>query len=330
MTKLSIPIWLDCDPGNDDAFAILLSLFDSRFQLLGISTVHGNAPISMTTHNTLGLLDLLRVYNKVKVYKGAEFPLKVPSKFALEVHGKNGLADIEFSENTINEISQDMDCIEAMKQTIDLNSENINLVCTGTLTNVAKLITKYPDVTSQIKWVSIMGGSFGFGNITPYAEFNFHTDPHAAKLVIQELSNKVILSPLNFTHKVIATSEIRKHMYDDNNEKRSSPIRNLFFRILTFYYKVYAANGFLEGPPIHDPLAVYSLLPFFNSFEQYGYTCAQKNIDIITEGVRMGESVIVEGGNTDKGVYIGEVIDNKKFWDSILLALQNADLQTKN
>ena len=158
-----------------------------------------------------------------------------------------------------------------------------------------------------------MGGSFGFGNITPYAEFNFHTDPHAAKLVIQELSNKVILSPLNFTHKVIATSEIRKHMYDDNNEKRSSPIRNLFFRILTFYYKVYAANGFLEGPPIHDPLAVYSLLPFFNSFEQYGYTCAQKNIDIITEGVRMGESVIVEGGNTDKGVYIGEAIDNKSF-----------------
>ena len=165
----------------------------------------------------------------------------------MEVHGKNGLADIEFSENTINEISQDMDCIEAMKQTIDLNSENINLVCTGTLTNVAKLITKYPDVTSQIKWVSIMGGSFGFGNITPYAEFNFHTDPHAAKLVIQELSNKVILSPLNFTHKVIATSEIRKHMYDDNNEKRSSPIRNVFFRILTFYYKVYAANGFWKA-----------------------------------------------------------------------------------
>ena len=79
-----------------------------------------------------------------------------------------------------------------------------------------------------------MGGSFGFGNITPYAEFNFHTDPHAAKLVIQELSNKVILSPLNFTHKVIATSEIRKHMYDDNNEKRSSPIRNFlsYFDIL--------------------------------------------------------------------------------------------------
>ena len=123
---------------------------------------------------------------KLKVYKGAEFPLKVPSKFALEVHGKNGLADIEFSENTINEISQDMDCIEAIKTNNRLEFRKyINLVCTGTLTNVAKLITKYPDVTSQIKWVSIMGGSFGFGNITPYAEFNFHTDPHAAKLVIQ-------------------------------------------------------------------------------------------------------------------------------------------------
>lgn len=326
MTKQPIPIWLDCDPGNDDAFAILLSLFDVRFQLLGISTVHGNAPIDMTTHNALSLLDLLHVYNKVKVYQGSDVPLKNKPLYALNVHGSNGIGGVEFLENTVNQVVRDIDYLEAMKDAIERHSGNICLVCTGALTNIAKLITKYPQIKDSMKYVSIMGGSFGFGNITSYAEFNFHADPHASKIVLDNLSSKIILAPLNFTHKVIATKQVRNQIYDSKNEKRNSNMRSVFYTIINFYSKVYRAKGFLEGPPVHDPLAVYSLLPFVSKTNDYGYSFTRKKINVVIDGDRAGETVVLDDGDSSEGVYIGEKLNNKKFWESILLALQNADL----
>ncbi|EMG47141.1 URH1 Uridine nucleosidase [Candida maltosa Xu316] len=333
MIKQPIPIWLDCDPGNDDAFAILLSLFDPRFDLLGITTVHGNAPLHMTTHNTLGLLDLLQTYNKVKVYSGSEVPLKTPPVYALNVHGANGLGGIEFPEKTTNQVCHDLDYLEAMKQTIDAYSGNICLVCTGALTNIAKLVDKYPEIKSKLKYVSIMGGSFGFGNITSYAEFNFHSDPHAAKIVVDKLSSKIILSPLNFTHKVIATKNIRQSVYDFANEKRNSYVRSVFHSILISYAAVYAQMGLLDGPPIHDPLAVYSLLPFVTgNFDEYGYVCCKKKIEVMVDSEHAGQTVFKDDDDDDgdgAAVYIGEKLDNKKFWDSILLSLKSADLHIK-
>lgn len=325
MTKQPIPIWLDCDPGNDDAFAILLSLFDTRFQLLGISTVHGNAPIEMTTHNTLSLLDLLHVYNKVKVYKGSEAPLKTAPLYALNVHGSNGIGGVEFPENTVNQVVTEKDYLEAMKEAIEAYSGNICLICTGTLTNVAKLIAKYPEVTESLRYVSIMGGSFGFGNITPYAEFNFRADPYAAKIVLDTLSNKIILAPLNLTHTVIATKEVRQQIYDANNEKRKSNVRHVFYSIINFYSKVYGTKGFTEGPPVHDPLAVYSLLPFVDKTDDYGYSFVRKKIDVVVDGERAGESVVLDNDDSSEGIFIGEQFNKKKFWDSLLLSLQNAD-----
>ncbi|RLV93448.1 Uridine nucleosidase [Spathaspora sp. JA1] len=290
MTKKSIPIWLDCDPGNDDVFAILLVLFHPRFNLLGISTVHGNAPLHMTTHNTLGILDLLQVYN-VKVYSGSSKPLSIPPHFAFGIHGTTGLGGVTLPKHTINQVTKDMDYIEAIRLAILENESEICLVCTGTLTNIYKLITKYPEVKDKIKYVAIMGGGFEFGNVTPYAEFNFHTDPHAAELVIHEFGNKVILTPLNLTHTVVATEYIRNQIYDKN--KRSSNIRKFFRDILMFYGKAYAENfGMKQGPPLHDPLALYSLLPFVDdSFEEYGYKYVQQPIKVILDGEHQGETV---------------------------------------
>lgn len=331
MTIQQIPIWLDCDPGNDDAFAILLSIFDPRFHLLGISTVHGNAPLEWTTHNALGLLDILNVHN-IKVYTGEERPLVNEPKYALNVHGKTGIGGLQLPLQTQNQPINHHAYLSAMYLAICQNAGEICLVCTGTLTNVAKLVEKHPDVVEKIKYISIMGGSFGFGNATPYAEFNFHTDPHAAELIVREFQNKIVLSPLNLTHKVIATPEVREqNIYNPSDEKRNSSLRKGFYDVLMFYSLAYKTRkGFAEGPPLHDPIAVYSILPLVDlDPEEYGYKYVRRRIKVETSGKNEGESVIIlqdSGDGDGDGAYIGEDLDKGKFWKSIADALERADL----
>ena len=335
MTKQQIPIWLDCDPGNDDAFAILLSIFNPRFKLLGISTVHGNAPLSMTTHNTLAMLDLLNIFN-VKVYKGEEKPMVNAPRYALNVHGVTGIGGVELPQTSINKCVSSVSYVDAMKDAIDAHAHEICLVATGTMTNVALLIKKYPDVVDKIKYISVMGGSFGMGNATPYAEFNFHTDPHAAKIVVDKFQDKMILSPLNLTHKIMASSTVRKQIYDEDDEARNSPLRKAFYDILMFYSKAYAKlDGMASGPPLHDPVAVYSLFPFVDrDCAQYGYQYLRRKMDVVIGGPREGESIIVNkllpfDESENEGVYIGENLDAAKFWSRMLDALHVAELNLK-
>ncbi|KAI3406325.1 URH1 [Candida oxycetoniae] len=339
MTLQKIPIWLDCDPGNDDAFAILLAVFDPRFQLLGISTVHGNAPLKCTTHNTVALLDILNTFH-VKVYAGEELPLLNEPRFALDIHGKTGIGGAKLPLHTKNKPvnKQSLSYLEAMYNTIVSFQDQICIVCTGTLTNLAKLILKYPKVCNKIKYVSIMGGSFDMGNATPFAEFNFHTDPHAVQIVLDNLQDKIILTPLNLTHKVIANKQVRSQIYDELDEKKGSSVRKNFHDILMFFSKTYAANDdeMFEGPPLHDPIAVYSLLPLVHENpKEYGYVYIRRMLRIELEGEHLGETVVInkdvphdiieEEGNTG-GVYIGMDLDKQKFWKSILDALRAADL----
>ncbi|KAK6454460.1 uridine nucleosidase [Scheffersomyces xylosifermentans] len=332
-----IPIWLDCDPGNDDAFAILLALFDPRFDLLGISTVHGNAPLDMTTHNALALLDMLNIKpGTIKVYKGSEKPLINPPKYAAEMHGHTGIGGVIFPEHTKNQVAEDMTYLEALKHAI-LNYENeICLVCTGTLTNISKLISVYPELKDKIKYVSIMGGGINMGNVTPFAEFNFHTDPHAAQDVVKAFSSKIILTPLNLTHKAVATEEVRNRIYDRKDPKRSSGTRKLFYDILNFFANAYAKKyGITGGPPVHDPLALFSLLPFIDSDpeNEYGYKYLRRKLNILTKGEREGESVVANGNydmsvEEDDGVYIGDSVNVDEFWGSVIQSLEAAEIIT--
>ncbi|CAI5757974.1 unnamed protein product [Candida verbasci] len=326
MTLQSIPVWLDCDPGNDDAFAILLSIFDSRFNLLGISTVHGNAPLDKTTKNALGLLDLLHIYN-IPVYNGSELPLAKLPRFATHVHGINGIGGVELPNYTINQHSNNESYLEGIKQAIDDNENEICLCFTGALTNLSKLITTYPKVKDKIKYISIMGGAFGIGNITPFSEFNFHADPKAAKHIIQELQDKIILSPLNLTHEVTASAQVVKEMERNGHD---SIIWKAFYEILNFYYRHQTKK--LDGPPLHDPVALYSLLPFIShDFKSYGYKYLRRRIDVVETGEKEGQSYIIDidipiDKQEEQGVYIGSELDGDLFWASVLGALKAAEM----
>ncbi|CAK9438340.1 uncharacterized protein LODBEIA_P25640 [Lodderomyces beijingensis] len=331
MTKQKIPVWLDCDTGNDDAFAILLSAFHPRVNLLGISTVHGNAPLAWTTHNTLGILDILHVYN-VKVYPGEEAPLVNEARFALDIHGKTGIGGIQLPQSPTNRPVTHPSYLDAMHHAIMQHQDQICLVSTGTSTNIARLITKYPHVVDKIKYISVMGGSFGMGNASPFAEFNFHTDPHASKLVMAKLQDKMILTSLNLSHKIVADEHVRRSIYSELDQSKNSQLRRGFYEILMFYSNKYGCgDGEFKGPPLHDPIAVYSLLPVVDDdFAAYGYKCVKRKLDVVLEGDRMGASVVVNeelelDEDEDGGVIIGQDLDKQKFWKAILDALHAAE-----
>ncbi|CCE86709.1 Piso0_005215 [Millerozyma farinosa CBS 7064] len=331
-----IPVWLDCDPGNDDAFAIMLAAFHPKFNLVGISTVYGNAPLSDTTHNTLALLEVFGVQqDEIKVYAGSERPLAKEPRFATMMHGSSGIGGADLPTTTRLRTSTDQTYLDAMRTAILEHSGKICVVCTGCLTNFASLIQKYPEVKDKIRYISAMGGAFGFGNITPTAEYNVYCDPVAAKVVLNEekFSGKIVLAPLNITHKAIATSEIRNKLYDESNPAKNSILRRKFFSILMYFAENYRIHrNMVEGPPLHDPLAMFCLIPVI--YEEEGITndinfkYIKSGIDITLTGEHEGETKL----STDPAsceILIGDSINIAIFWQYILEALDNADRYSK-
>lgn len=320
MTTLTIPVWLDCDPGNDDVFAILMAAYHPRFQLLAISTVHGNAPIENTTHNALYTLDV--IHKDVPVYQGESKPLVNPPKCAPEIHGVLGLGGVDIPVETTHRKLTDKLYLEAMREAIEAHPGEICFAVTGTMTNLAQLLQQYPGIEEKISSVAIMGGGINRGNATKYAEFNFYADPHAANFCLQKLGNKAIIAPLDLTHQCNALIEIRERLLGDR-----TPIREWFYHIVMFYNDLYIKNhGIIAGPPVHDPVALYCLLPVLdNDFDAYGYQALRARCQVSEMGEYSGQLVMEEDAN---GSYIGTTIDTGKFWSELLDCIDRAEAAT--
>lgn len=278
-----VPIWLDCDTGHDDAFAILLAARNPRIKLLGISTVYGNASLEHTTYNTRAILKALG-REDIPVYVGASRPLYREPAHAPDIHGETGLDGTTCLPVPTVPV-RDGDAAWAMRQALSNEAPGTAwIVATGALTNICNLFTSTPQLPDHLAGLSIMGGAFDdgftdaplgylkgegdrFGNITPYAEFNIYCDPEAASAIFgnPSLSCKTTLIPLDITHKFIATSEIQIRLLFGNSSARHSErtmdnasiIRRLFFEIINYFSRTYAdVFGLRSGPPTHDPLAV--------------------------------------------------------------------------
>lgn len=336
-----VPLWLDCDPGNDDAFAILLAAFSPRFRLVGISTVHGNVLLEKTSHNATALLDVLGFHqNDIPVYAGSARPLKIDPIHAEDIHGVSGISGYDLPQFPSIKLATDKDYLAAMKDAIMDNSGHICVVCTGALTNFANLLEKFPQVGHHIRFVSIMGGAIQSGNITPSSEFNVHCDPHAAALVFSNplLANKIVLCPLNITHTVLATDEVMTCIYNENGTNNSE-VRRMYSQILNSYAHVYRRKyGNYVGPPVHDPLAVFLVLAMVArdtpKLAKFAAACdfhyLQRKLQVVLEGENAGETII-ESGNLDPlleekgGVYVGFGVNAQFFWAHVFQALEMAD-----
>jgi inosine-uridine nucleoside N-ribohydrolase len=248
---VSQPIILDCDPGHDDAIALLLALASpSELQLLGVTTVSGNQTLEKTTANAIRVLDHVG-RNEIPVVAGANRPLVREQYVAATVHGETGLDGPDLPPPAREPLEGH--AIDWIARTLHAVGEPVTLVPTGPLTNVALLLARYPGIEAQIKHIVLMGGAVGEGNVTPAAEFNIWVDPEAAARVFQSDIDTTMVG-LDVTHRALMT--------EDHAERLGSAGRagKLVADLYGFYSRFHRERYGWNGAPIHDACAVAYLI----------------------------------------------------------------------
>ncbi len=242
---MSTPIVIDCDPGHDDAIAILLALASPEVELRGITTVAGNQTLEKTTRNALKILELAG-RTDIPVAAGADRPLVRDLRTAAHVHGESGLEGPDLPEPTMKTVDA-----HAADLLAELLEPGVVLVPTGPLTNVALLLERHPDVKpDRIVW---MGGAIAEGNVTPAAEFNAFVDPEAAARVFAS-GIEVTMIGLDITHKALFTRAHADRLRGTGRAGKAVAELSDFFQIF------HEARYRFDGSPIHDALAVAEVI----------------------------------------------------------------------
>ncbi|MDA4114254.1 MAG: nucleoside hydrolase [Thaumarchaeota archaeon] len=235
----------DCDPGVDDALALILALNSDRVDLGGITTVSGNVSVDQTTRNACRLLDYFDV--DIPVAKGASRPLKVAPVHSERVHGSDGLGDSPLLPPDSPRKLEPGGAVEFILRSVGSGVGTI--VATGPLTNIALAFQKDREVMGGVRELVMMGGAIHVpGNMDSLSEFNFYVDPDAADYVLQEATVPKVLVPLDVTRKVLLTPADVAGL----GETRSG---RLIRSIVPKYHSGYIGTG-LPGGPLHDPLAM--------------------------------------------------------------------------
>jgi len=245
------PVIIDCDPGHDDALALLLAAGDPRLRLLGVTTVAGNQTLDKTTRNALRILALAGVAG-VPVAAGCARPLVGELTVAAEIHGSSGLDGPDL-DGPVAELAA-VHAVEQMRRLIMEGDEPVTLIATGPLTNVALLLRGHPEVVPRVRRVVFMGGSTERGNTTPYGEFNIVTDPEAADIVLRS-GLPLTMIGLNVTHQALATEEVIAEFL-----AMGTRLGVICAELMTFFASTYRRVFGFEYPPVHDPIAVAAVL----------------------------------------------------------------------
>jgi len=241
------PIVIDCDPGQDDAVAILLALGSSEdLELLAVTTAAGNVPLALTQENARKIVALAG-RTEVPVYAGCDRPLVRPLVTAEYVHGRTGLDGADLPAPP-----QPLATGHAVTAIIDLvrghPDKTVTLCPVGPMTNIALAMRLAPDIVPRIRQIVLMGGAIGLGNITPAAEFNVYVDPHAADVVFRS-GVPLVMHGLDVTHQALCT---RPRM--DRIAALGTAAAGVVHGMLTFYGRHNHGTG--GGPPLHDPCAI--------------------------------------------------------------------------
>ncbi len=281
-------IIIDTDPGQDDAVAILLALGSAELDVVGITAVAGNVPLSLTETNTRKICELAGRPD-IRVFSGAVRPLVRPLVTAEHVHGKTGL-DGPVLPDPIMKL-QSQHAVDFIVETL-MNEEagTVTLCALGPLTNLALALIREPRIAPRIKEIVLMGGGFfEGGNITPTAEFNIYVDPHAAEVVFGS-GAPIVVMPLDVTHKALTTAKRIETL-----RKLGTKVGDATAALLDFFERFDEEKYGTDGGPLHDPCVIaYLLKP--DLFK--GRLC---NVAIETASeLTMGMTVIDWWGVTDR------------------------------
>jgi purine nucleosidase/pyrimidine-specific ribonucleoside hydrolase len=241
---VSTPILLDCDPGHDDAIALLLALGSDEVVLRGVTTVAGNQTLEKTTANAIRVLELAG-RGEIPVAAGADRPLVRDPFVAAYVHGETGLDGPDLPPPQGQPSPQ---------HAVDFLAERIQgttLVATGPLTNVALLLARHP--AARVERIVLMGGAIAEGNVTPAAEFNIWADPEAAARVFAS-GVEVTMVGLDVTHKALVTTAHAEKL------RSTGRIGTVVAELLDFYGVYHREVYGFDGSPVHDAVAVAHLL----------------------------------------------------------------------
>jgi pyrimidine-specific ribonucleoside hydrolase len=239
-------IILDCDPGHDDAIALLLALASPEVKLLGVTTVSGNQTLEKTTANAIRVLDHVGRHD-IPVAAGAPQPLLREWHVAAAVHGDSGLDGPDLPPPS--RAPEPTHAIDWIAATVQASAQSVTLVATGPLTNVALFLARYPELAAKLERVVLMGGAYGEGNVTPAAEFNIWADPEAAHRVFSSALD-VTMVGLDVTHKALLTPAHARHL------ATSGRAGKLVADLYGYYSRFHASSYGWDAAPVHDAVAL--------------------------------------------------------------------------
>lgn len=305
-------IILDCDPGHDDAMAIMLAVGDPKIDLVGVTTVGGNQSLEKVTYNARSVLEMAKATG-IPVHAGCDRPLVRKQEVAASIHGETGLDGVELPVPT-----RPLDSGHAVNWIIDtiMASEpgTITLVPTGPLTNIAMAARMEPRIVDRVKEVVLMGGGYHVGNWSAVAEFNIKVDPEAAHIVFNE-PWKLTMVGLDLTHQALCTPEVQHRI-----DAIGTDLSHFASGLMDFFRKTYQDNQDFIDPPVHDPCTVaYLIDPSVVSTRR-----CPLDVEIhgdLTLGMTVADLRGPEPSAEECHTQVAVKLDFDKFWDLIVDAI---------
>lgn len=304
-------IILDCDPGHDDAVAMLLAHGSPEIELLAITTVVGNQTLDKVTRNARAVAHVLGITG-VPIAAGCASPLTGEVQVAADVHGESGLDGVELPEPT--ERLDDRHAVDLIIETVMAHEPGtVTIVPTAGLTNIALAVRKEPRIVDRVQQVVLMGGAVHGGNLTPVAEFNIAIDPEAAHIVFTA-GWPLLMVGLDVTHQALATPDVVARI----RAVDTAPAR-FTLDLLDFFRRAYAENQGFEHPPVHDPCAVAAVISSTVVASRRA-PLAVELTGTLTRGMTVAD--LRAPAPADCPTSVGTGLDVDAFWDLVLDALE--------
>ena len=298
-------IIIDCDPGHDDAIALLLACYSPQLNLLGVSTCSGNQTVEKTSLNASNLLHFFNREN-IPVAIGSPSPLFRESRICPEIHGESGLDGFDFQK--YNHVYSKLKGYELIIKLLEDNDDVI-VVTTGPMTNLGLAIKNKPSITKRIKEIVLMGGSTDKGNITEAAEFNILVDPEAADICFKSGVPKRMLG-LNVTRQILVKDGVVKKA-----EKINTRGSDLFVKLMKVFNQNQRDFFGLEAGPLHDPATIVSLI------NGNAFVFNDMNVSIDTSrGDSAGKTICKE--NKPYNAKVAVSVNLEEYWKEIFKHLE--------